>query len=311
MLAILLLLPLQGSPSSFPIRIPGTSAVPELGCRLPRRATCVICKCQASFPKFLHKAPKIPRRLMGALSRVFLGAQGEGEALCRAHMSCEADLCQGLEQMRPPWLLQPGSTWPPVASRLCTGHQAPGTAPGSLNLLPALGDPTSPDPAGSSRSQASDPPSMQMTLMETRRLPHSTQDSLEKWLPEVSHHYLRAPSRVLLPLQLPHALLGPGQPHGAALAEIPWRITHHSGFGSLPEAPALLMLQPKGFCQGMQEGPYKTLQETAPWKGPGSPPAWHWAWFDDEGAGWVLRLLSPEPRALLMRSCQRESAAPT
>lgn len=151
-LAILLLLPLPGSPSTFPIRIPGTSAVPQLGCRLPWRDSCVICKCQASFQKFLHKAPKILRRLMGALSRAVLGAQEEGEGLCRAHMSCEADGCQGLEQMRLPWLLQPGSTWPPAASRLCTGHEAPGPAPGPLNLLSGFGEPTSPDPAGSSRS---------------------------------------------------------------------------------------------------------------------------------------------------------------
>lgn len=85
-LAILLLLPLPGSPSTFPIRIPGTSAVPEPGCRLPWRDTCVICKCQASFQKFLHEAPKIPRRLMGALSRAGLGAQGgRGRSLQSPH----------------------------------------------------------------------------------------------------------------------------------------------------------------------------------------------------------------------------------
>lgn len=156
---------------------------------------------------------------------------------------------------------------------------------------------------------------MQMTLMEARRLPwaHSTQDSSEKWLPGVSHHYQRAPSRVLLPLQPPHALLGPGQPHGAALAEIPWGITHHSGFGSLPKGSSPAHVAAKGVLPGNAGGALHepAPMETVPWKGPGSPPGWHWAWFDDERAGWVLRLLSPEPWALLMRSCQRESAAPT
>lgn len=178
-LAIPLPLPLPGSPSTFPIRIPGTSAVPEPGCGLPWRDACVICKCRASFQKFLREAPKIPRGLMGAPSRAVLGAQGEGEGLCRAHTSCESHRCQGLEQMRLPWLLQPGSTWPPAGSRLCTGHEAPGAAPGSLNLPSGFGEPTSPDPTGSSRS--SDPPSVQMTLMETRGLlwARSTRDSLE------------------------------------------------------------------------------------------------------------------------------------
>lgn len=260
----ILLLPLPGSPSTFPIRIPGTSAVPELGCRLPWRDTCVICKCQASFQKFLHKVPKIPRTLMGVLSRGVWRAQGEGEGLCRAHMGCEADHCQGLEQMHLPWLLQPGSTWPPVASWLCTGHEAPGTAPGPLNLLSDLGDPTSPDPTGPAGSRPQIPPSMQMTLMETRGLPqaHSRQDLLEKWLPEVSHHYLPAPSRVLLPLQPPHALLEhqvPGSPR-----VLLWLKSHGESptllvLALCPRAPALLVLQPTGFCQGMQEGPYMSL----------------------------------------------------
>lgn len=108
------------------------------------------------------------------------------------------------------------------------------------------------------------PPSMQMTLMETRRLPQacSIQDLLEKWLTEVSHHYLRAPSRVLLPLQPPQALLEhqvPGSP-----MVLLWLKSHGEsptvlGLALCPRVPALLMLQPKGFCQGMQEGLYMSL----------------------------------------------------
>lgn len=101
---------------------------------------------------------------------------------------------------------------------------------------------------------------MQMTLVETRRLPkaHSTQDLLEKWLPEVSHHYLCAPSRVLLPLQPPHVLLEHQVP-GSPMALL-WPKSHGESptildLALCPRAPALLMLQPKGFCQGMQEGP--------------------------------------------------------
>lgn len=101
---------------------------------------------------------------------------------------------------------------------------------------------------------------MQMTLVETRRLPkaHSTQDLLEKWLPEVFHHYLRAPSRVLLPLQPLHVLLEhqvPGSPMALLWPKSRGESPTILDLALCPRAPALLMLQPKGFCQGMQEGP--------------------------------------------------------
>lgn len=231
-------------------------------------------------------------------------------------MSREANRCQGLEQMRLPWLLQPGSTWPPAASRLCTGHQAPGTAPGSLNRLSALGEPTGPDPTASSRSPG-------------LRSPHNADDPDGKEGAMGTFHpgftgKVAPRSFPLLPtcpFQGSAALAdtsgtaqtpGPRQPHNAALAEIPWRITHRSGFGSLPKSSSPAHVAAKGVLPGNAGG---TLHEpppmeAVPWKGPGSPPAWHWAWFDEEGAGWMLRLL-PEPWALLVQSCQRESAAPT
>lgn len=81
---------------------------------------------------------------------------------------------------------------------------------------------------------------------------------LGKWLPEVSHRYLRAPSRVLLPLQPPHALLESQVP-GIPMVLL-WPKSHGESrtivdLALCPKAPALLMLQPKGFRQGMQEGP--------------------------------------------------------
>lgn len=255
---------------------------------------------------------------MGALSRAVLGAQREGEGLCRAHMSCEANPCQGLEQMRLPWLLQPGSTWPPAASRLCTGHQAPGTAPGSLNLLSALGEPTSPDPAGTSRSpglrspiNADDPDGNKEAAMGTFHPGFAGKVAPRSFppLPVCPFQGLAALAGTSCTAQTP----GPRQSHGAALAKISWRITHRSGSGSLPKSSSPAHVAAKGVLPGNAGGTLHEppLMETAPWKDPGSPPAWHWAWFDHEGAGWVLRLLSPEPRALLVRSCQRESAAPT
>lgn len=51
-LAILLLLPLLGSPSTFPIRIPGTSAVPELGCRAPLERHLRYLQMPSKLPEF-------------------------------------------------------------------------------------------------------------------------------------------------------------------------------------------------------------------------------------------------------------------
>lgn len=96
------------------------------------------------------------------------------------------------------------------------------------------------------------PWSMQMTPAETRRLPqvHPAQDSLEKWLPEVSHRYLAATSRDLLPSQPPRAPLkqphvpGPSQPHCPGLNPT----EKHPPYGGHPSPPVWPRFWPRFGC---------------------------------------------------------------
>lgn len=189
-----------------------------------------------------------------------MGAQEEGEGVCRAHMSCEADRCQGLEQMRLPWLLQPGSTWPPAASP--SVHRTRGSCSCSWITEPPLWFWGAHKPLPLRVQRVPRPQIPPMNADDPGGNKEAAKGTFHPgFVGKVAPRSF--PPLPMCPLQSPAALAatsctartpGPGQPHGAALAEIPWRITHHSGFGSLPKGSSPAHVAAKGVLPGNAGG---------------------------------------------------------